>query len=277
MEFMDLTSVLLMAGISVAAGVLGGILAGLLGVGGGIVIVPALYIALTQIADVGAGLAMQVAVATSLLTIVFTSLSSSWGHYKRGVIDIELLKLWAPAILTGVILGSLLGSYVSGFVLIAIFAIVAAVVSIDMIARKTQEDAKPRNFSKPVWSVLGVFAGTVSSMMGIGGGTVCVPILNFLGYDIRRAVGSSAAIGFIIGFPSAIVYAISGLGQEGLPPFSLGYVNLLAAGIIIPMSTSFARVGVNIAHSIPRNLLRIVFGMFLAVTSVSMFADLLGI
>ncbi|KZL05401.1 Sulfite exporter TauE/SafE [Pseudovibrio axinellae] len=276
MEYFDLTGVLTMASISVAAGVLGGILAGLLGVGGGIVIVPALYIALTQVAGIGAGLAMQIAVATSLLTIVFTSLSSSWGHYKRGVIDIELLKLWAPAILIGVILGSLLGSYVSGYVLIAIFAIVAAVVSIEMIARKAKETNEPRNFAKPVWAALGVFAGTVSAMMGIGGGTVCVPILNFLGYDIRRAVGSSAAIGFIIGFPSAIIYALSGLGQEGLPPFSLGYVNLLAAGIIIPMSTSFARVGVKIAHSIPRNRLRNVFGIFLAVTSVRMLADLLG-
>ncbi len=276
MEFMDLTSIGTMAAISIAAGVFGGILAGLLGVGGGIVIVPALYIALTQIALINADLAMQIAVATSLLTIVFTSLSSGMGHYKRGAIDFELLKLWAPSIILGVIIGSLLGSIVSGYILIGIFACVAAIVAGDMIFRKAPAKVEPRGFSRPVWAGLGVLAGTISSMMGIGGGTVCVPLLSFLGYDIRKAVGTSAAIGFVIGLPSAVIYGFSGQTQEGLPPFSLGYINLLAAAIIIPLSTSFARLGVRIAHSIPRETLRLVFGMFLAITSLRMFADLIG-
>ena len=276
MEYMDLTSIFTMVAISIAAGVLGGILAGLLGVGGGIVIVPALYLALTQIARMNADLAMQIAVATSLLTIVFTSLSSGLGHHKRGAIDFALLKLWAPSIIVGVIVGALLGSIVSGYILIGIFSCVAALVAILMIFRQTSSEVRLRSFSKPIWAGLGVSAGTISSMMGIGGGTVCVPLLNFLGYDIRRAVGTSAAIGFVIGLPSAAVYAISGLGQEGLPPFSLGYINLLAAAIIIPLSTSFARVGVKIAHSIPRGTLRLVFGVFLAITSIRMFADLVG-
>ncbi len=276
MEFMDLTSIGTMAAISIAAGVFGGILAGLLGVGGGIVIVPALYIALTQIALINADLAMQIAVATSLLTIVFTSLSSGMGHYKRGAIDFELLKLWAPSIILGVIIGSLLGSIVSGYILIGIFACVAAIVAGDMIFRKAPAKVEPRGFSRPVWAGLGVLAGTISSMMGIGGGTVCVPLLSFLGYDIRKAVGTSAAIGFVIGLPSAVIYGFSGQAQEGLPPFSLGYINLLAAAIIIPLSTSFARLGVRIAHSIPRETLRLVFGMFLAITSLRMFADLIG-
>ncbi|KZL09035.1 sulfite exporter TauE/SafE family protein [Pseudovibrio sp. Ad26] len=276
MEYWGLTSIATMVTISIAADVLGGILAGLLGVGGGIVIVPALYITLTQIAQVNANLAMQVAVATSLLTIVFTSLSSGIGHHKRGAIDFTLLKLWTPSIIVGVVGGALLGSIVSGYILIGIFSCVAALVAIDMIFRKTSSEVRQRSFSKPTWTSLGVLAGTISSMMGIGGGTVCVPLLNFLGYDIRRAVGTSAAIGFVISLPSAAVYAISGLGQEGLPPFSLGYINLLAAAIIIPLSTSFARIGVKIAHSIPRGTLRLVFGMFLAITSMRMFTDLVG-
>ena len=111
-------------------------------------------------------------------------------------------------------------------------------------------------------------------MMGIGGGTIGVPLLNFLGYDIRRAVGTSAAIGFIIGLPGAIVYAISGLGVEGLPPFSVGYVNLAAAAIIIPLTSSFAHVGVRLAHSIPRRALRFAFGIFLMITSLRMLYDL---
>lgn len=220
---------------------------------------------------------MQVAVGTSLATIVFTSLSSGYGHYRRGAIDMDLLRLWAPSLLVGVIAGALLGGYVSGYILIAVFAIVAALVAIDMIFRRTKEGPEPKSFSKGVWAGLGTITGALSAMMGIGGGTIGVPLLNFLGYDIRRAVGTSAAIGFVIGLPGAIVYALAGLGVEGLPPFSVGYVNLIAAAVIIPLSTSFAHVGVRLAHSIPRRTLRLAFGVFLLLTSLRMFTDLYAI
>ncbi len=261
--------------IAAGSGVVGGVLAGLLGVGGGIVIVPSLYLALS-LSGMAPALTMQVAVGTSLATIVFTSMSSGYGHYKRGAIDMGLLKLWAPSLLVGVVVGGVLGGVVSGKVLIAVFAVVALMVALDMIFRRTTNNDTPRSFAKPVWGGLGVIAGAISAMMGIGGGTVCVPLLNFLGYDIRKAVGTSAAIGFLIGVPGALIYAATGLGAEGLPPFSLGYVNLLCAAVIIPLSTSFARVGVKIAHTIPRRALRLCFGLFLSITSARMFWDLLA-
>ncbi|MCA8880635.1 MAG: sulfite exporter TauE/SafE family protein [Rhodobacteraceae bacterium] len=270
----DTATLLTLIGVAVAAGVVGGILAGLLGVGGGIVIVPALYFALTRAGFSGAH-TMQVAVGTSLATIVFTSLSSGLGHYRRGAIDMALLRLWAPSILAGVLIGSTLAGHVPSAVLVAVFATVAALVALDMVFRKPLESPEPKGFSRPVWAGLGTLAGGISAMMGIGGGTVCVPLLNFLGYDIRRAVGTSAAIGFIIGLPGALVYAATGFGTDGLPPFSLGFVNLLAAVIIIPLTTSFAVVGVRLAHTIPRRALRLAFGLFLALTSIRMFLDLL--
>ena len=259
--------------IAVTAGVAGGVLAGLLGVGGGIVIVPALYFAFS-FTDMDPGRIMQLSVGTSLATIVFTSISSSLGHYKRGAIDLDLLKLWAPSILIGVLGGSLAGGLVSGYVLIAVFAVVAGLVALDMVFRNGQPSDTPRSFSKPVWAGFGVFAGAISAMMGIGGGTVCVPLLNFLGYDIRRAVGTSSAIGFLIGLPGAIVYMMTGFGVDGLAPFSVGYVNLVAAAIIIPLTVIFARVGVAIAHKIERRALRLCFGLFLALTSARMLRDL---
>ncbi|EDQ03190.1 hypothetical protein DSM14862_03877 (plasmid) [Sulfitobacter indolifex] len=273
MNALDFGQLLPLLAIAVTAGIFGGILAGLLGVGGGIVIVPALYLALST-AGMDPAITMQVAVGTSLATIVFTSLSSGYGHFKRGAIDMDLLKLWAPSLLVGVVIGALLGGYVSGLILVAVFATVAALVAIDMIFRKTKDDPTPRGFAKPIWAVLGVITGGLSAMMGIGGGTIGVPLLNFLGYDIRRAVGTSAAIGFIIGLPGAVVYALTGLGAEGLPPFSLGYVNLAAAAIIIPLTSSFAHVGVKLAHSIPRRALRFAFGIFLMITSLRMLFDL---
>ncbi len=270
---LDLNSLLPLLAIAIGAGIAGGVLAGLLGVGGGIVIVPALYLALST-AGMDPASTMQVAVGTSLATIVFTSLSSGYGHFRRGAIDMALLRLWAPSLLVGVIIGALLGGFVSGLILVAVFAVVAALVAIDMIFRKTSDAPAVRSFSKPVWAALGTLTGALSAMMGIGGGTIGVPLLNFLGYDIRRAVGTSAAIGFIIGLPGAAVYAITGLGAVGLPPFSLGYVNLAAAAIIIPLTSSFAHVGVKLAHSIPRRALRFAFGIFLMITSLRMFLDL---
>ncbi|GFE62949.1 sulfite exporter TauE/SafE family protein [Litoreibacter roseus] len=275
MTSFDPSTIALLVAIAAGAGVFGGILAGLLGVGGGIVIVPALYFALS-LTGIDPALTIQIAVGTSLATIVFTSLSSSWGHYKKGALDMTLLKKWAPSILIGVVIGGLLGGVVSGYILVAVFAVVAGVVALDMIFRKPRTDPEPKTFSNMIWAALGVFAGGVSAMMGIGGGTVCVPVLSFLGYDIRKAVGTSAAIGFLIGVPGALIYAATGFGQAGLPPFSIGYVNLVAAAIIIPLSTTFARVGVRIAHAIPQRALKLSFGVFLLLTSARMFSDLLG-
>lgn len=271
---MDATQIAIFAGVAVAAGIAGGILAGLLGVGGGIVIVPALYFALSM-TDMAPGLVMQVAVGTSLASIIFTSASSSWGHWKKGAIDVELLKLWAPSILVGTVIGAVIGGLVSGHVLIGVFALVAFVVALDMIFRKPGSSETPRSFSRPVWILSGTGAGAISAMMGIGGGTVCVPTLNFLGYDIRRAVGTSAAIGFFIGVPGAITYALTGWGQENLPPFSIGYVNLLLLVFLVPLTTTFARVGVALAHSIAQRRLRLLFGIFLIATAANMVRDLI--
>lgn len=273
MDALTTGAIMELVAVAIGAGILGGILAGLLGVGGGIIIVPALYFALTLL-GMDPDVTMKVAVGTSLTTIIFTSVSSGWGHYKRGAIDFALLRLWAPSILLGVVIGSLLGGYMSGNVLVAVFATVALIVAADMVFRKGATNLEPKGFSKPVWAGLGTLAGTLSAMMGIGGGTVCVPMLNFLGYDIRRAVGTSAAIGFIIGLPGAVIYMATGFGQPGLPPFSLGYVNLLAAAALIPLTTTFSQVGVRLAHTIPRRALRLAFGGFLLITSVRMFIDL---
>lgn len=268
------THLIELTALAAFSGVVGGIIAGLLGVGGGIVIVPILYFALT-LTGMNPARTMQVAVGTSLATIVFTSLSSGLAHYRRGAMDIALIRRWVPWILLGVVIGSLIGGYVSGWVLVAVFATIALLVALDMILRKPTGDVEPRRFSTPVWTVLGVFTGGISAMMGIGGGTVGVPILNFLGYDIRKAVGTSSAIGLLIGLPGAVIYAVTGLGQQGLPPLSLGYVNLYLAAIIIPLSTWMAVYGVRLAHSIDRRRLRMAFGIFLLLTSLRMWVDLL--
>lgn len=260
--------------VSMGAGVAGGILAGLLGVGGGIVIVPALYIALGS-TGMDPTLTIKVAVGTSLATIIFTALSSARAHNKRGAIDWKILRYWAPSIMVGVVIGGFLGGYADGQLMILVFVVTAFLVALDMIFRKANDAPEPRSFPGYIWMLMGTIAGAISAMMGIGGGTVCVPIFNFLGYDIRKAVGTAAAIGFVIAVPGAIVYAITGFGVAGRPPFSFGYINLLAAAAIIPLTTIFAPLGARLAHTIPRRVLRLAFGAFLMLTAMRMVMDLI--
>jgi hypothetical protein len=213
-------------------------------------------------------------VATSLATIVFTASSSSRAHYLRGAVDVALLRRWAPWVVLGVDAGSLLGAVVDGRAMVAVFAVVATLVALNMLLGRGNPAPEPRKAPPAAWAATGVFAGGVSALMGIGGGTVCVPVLSYLGYDIRRAVGTSAALGLIIGLPATLVYIVTGLGAEGLPPFSLGYVNLVALAVITPFTTVFARLGARLAHAIPMRALRACFGVFLALTAARMFVDL---
>lgn len=252
-----------------ATGVAAGFIAGLLGVGGGIVIVPVLFFVLGAL-GVDEEVRMHVAVGTSLSTIVFTSFASFRAHSRRGAVDFALLRSWAPGIVTGVIIGSLLASILSGELLTGFFGTVALVVAAYMA------------FSRPDWQVfaglptgilkhtVAAVIGTVSALMGIGGGTLSVPTLTLCGYPIHRAVGTASAIGFAIGVPGTIGFIVAGWGREGLPPFSLGYVSLIGLALILPTSMLLAPSGARAAHALPVRGLRIAFAIFLALTSARM-------
>ncbi|MFV0334932.1 MAG: sulfite exporter TauE/SafE family protein [Tropicimonas sp.] len=255
------------------AGVVGGFVAGLLGVGGGIVIVPVLYFVLGGV-GVPDAVRMKVAVATSLATIIFTSLSSARSHYKRGAIDFSLLKSWGLPIFIGVVCGTTIGGQVDGLVLTTIFAVVALLVALNMIVRANNSALTDDFPNIGVKSVAGVFVGLISAMMGIGGGTLSVPILTAFGFDIRKAVGTAAAIGFIIAIPGTVGYALAGWGEAELPTGSLGYVNLIALIALIPLTMLIAPLGAKVAHVIPRRMLSYAFAAFLGVTALRMFIDI---
>ena len=257
----------------VGAGVTGGLLAGLLGVGGGIVIVPVLYHILASF-GVDEGLRMKIAVATSLATIIATSAISIRSHRKRDAIDVPLLKSWGVPIFIGVVIGTIFGGYADGRILAAVFATVAMAVALQMAFKKDGAKVRDGFPNRVVKAVSGFVVGSISALMGIGGGTLSVPILTAYGFDIRRAVGTAAAIGFIIAIPGTIGYALSGLGEEDLPPFSIGYLNVAAALALVPLTMAFAPLGARLAHSIPRRALQLCFAFFLAITAIRMFYDL---
>jgi uncharacterized protein len=251
-------------------GAAAGILAGLLGVGGGIVIVPVLFL-LFPFLDIAESVRMHLAVGTSLATIIPTAIMSARAHYKKGGVDVDLLKTWGPAIFVGVLVGGYLGGGAKGSVLTLIFAIVAILVSINMVFRKEGSHVSETLPKGILRGLLGFIIGGFSVVMGIGGGTLSVPILTSFNYPIRRAVGTASAIGFIIAVPGTISFILSGLGHVDLPPGSFGFLNILGFCSIVPATMITAPIGAKIAHTINPAMLRKAFAFFLFLTSMRMF------
>jgi uncharacterized membrane protein YfcA len=272
---MDIGFLAVFAGGLLATGALAGVLAGLLGVGGGIVIVPVLYQGLTWL-GIDADVRMHVTVGTSLMTIVATSLASARAHRRRGSLDVELLKTLAGGVLVGASAGALVGTRATGETLTAVFAVVALLVALNMALRPGNAQVAPElPCGWPRWSV-GTVIGGFSVVMGIGGGTLSVPLLTAFAVPIRSAVGTASAIGFLIAVPGTIGFALSGLGRPELPPLSLGYVNLIGFALITPMSVACAPLGARLAHRLPANGVRLAFAAFLLATAARMARDLLG-
>ena len=250
-------------------------MAGLLGVGGGIVIVPVLYTTLGFL-GVDPDIQMHVAVGTSLATIIPTSISSSRAHHKRGAVDIDLIKSWAIAIVIGAIGGIAVAGQVKSPTLTLVFAVIALIVAANMLLNskgKSIWSSLPSGImSQPIAAGIGGF----SVLMGIGGGTLSVPILTLFNYPIHRAVGTAALFGLLISLPGTIGFIYNGFGNPSLPPASFGYVNLLGLALISPVTMLFAPLGAKIAHSICKTALRIAFGIFLLLTSIRMFYGLVN-
>ncbi len=250
-----------------ATGIVAGLMAGLLGVGGGIVIVPVLDVALgTQ--GVDPAIRMHIAVATSLATIILTSVSSARAHHQRGSVDFGLARSWGGYILVGAVLGAWLASRLHSNVLALVFGAVAVLLGLRMLllGGRNPEPAGETPRGAGIRLIpLGI--GGLSSMMGIGGGTFSVPMLSLLGHGIHRAVGTSALFGLLISVPGAIAFVATGWGDPRLPPGSLGFVNLLGLVCIAPATILGAPYGARLAHRLNARQLNLAFGIFLLVVS----------
>ena len=254
-------------------GAVAGLLAGLLGVGGGIVIVPVLF-HLFGLLNLPIETAMHMAIGTSLATIVPTSIFSMRAHFKKGTVDVDLLKVWAVWALIGAMIGTAIAGQFKGWVLTAIFAVIASLVALNMVSRDGLKVADHLPGARSANAVLSFFIGGFSVTMGIGGGTLTVPVLSAFNYPIHRAVGTAAALGLPIAIPGVIGFAIAGWGIEERPPFSIGYVNIIGFLLIFPMSSLMAPYGARLAHVLNRVWLRRAFALFLGVTAVRMFLQL---
>lgn len=251
------------------AGAAGGLLAGLLGVGGGIIIVPVLDLALT-LAGVDPAAAMHVAVATSMATIVPTSISSSRSHAKRGAVDGDVIRRWSLPIVVGSLVGALLASSVDARVLSGVFGIVALFAALKMLLPLDHVVLRPSLPGGPGGAALPASIGAVSAMMGIGGGTLSVPAMTLCGEPVHKAVGTAALLGLWISVPATLGYLLASTDGEVLPPWSIGYVSLPGFAIIAPVSWLVAPVGAQLAHTLDRRRLSMAFGAFLLLVAARM-------
>lgn len=250
-----------------ATGLVAGVLAGLFGIGGGIVIVPVLETAL-GFAGVDPAIRMHVAVGTSLATIIPTSISSARAHHQRQSVDVEIVKRWAIFVLIGALLGAWIASMVHSRVLAMVFASLAFMVAIKMLffpqSRNLTEEV-PRG---PLVTVIPTAIGCLSSMMGIGGGTFSVMTLTLFNEPIHRAVGTAALFGLVISVPGMLGFVIAGWGDPRIPAASLGYVSLIGFACIAPTTVLAAPLGAKLAHAFSAKRLNMLFGAFLIVASL---------
>jgi len=265
----DSASLMGIAAALLAAGAGAGLLAGLLGVGGGIVMVPALY-AVSPLVGVADSVQMHMAVATSLAAMIPTSVVSIRSHNKKRAVDWRLLRLWTPSIVVGVLIGAYLGGRASGTELKIFFGVAVLLVSMNMAVRGEGKVFRRSFPDGVVRIVMGLMVGIFSVIMGIGGATFSVPMMTACDIPIRRAVGTASAIGFCVAVPGAVGFVLSGLGNPDLPRFALGYVNIPGVAAMIPATTALAPVGAKIAHSINPGHLRLAFSGFLFMTGARM-------
>lgn len=245
-----------------AAGVLAGLMAGLLGVGGGIVMVPAMAVAF-EVIGLDPNVYHHVAVGTSLAVIIATGIASARAHHSRGAVMVDVLKMWGPFIVAAALIGGLMARMFSGDVLRIIFGVVALFVALNIILPVQRNLMARLGGSVLTNRISAAFIGYISALMGIGGGSLSVPTLVAFGNSMHKAVGTSAALGVLLAIPATIGFVVSGWDVVGRPPLSLGYVNSPAMLVIGVMAASIAPFGAALAHRLEQNQLRIAFGLFL--------------
>ena len=272
----DMIELLPFIAFLLAIGAFAGVLAGLLGVGGGIVLVPAFFYVFSALGYDSPQL-MQVCLATSLATIIVTSLRSVHSHNKKGAVDWDILRGWAVGIAIGAIVGVTIAAALRSQQLQMVFGVLASVIGLYMMFGKSHwrlGDAMPRGIKAFIISPI---IGFLSVLMGIGGGSFGVPTMSLFNVPIHRAVATAAGFGVIIAVPSVIGFLILDLPTGVAPPFTIGAVNLPAFFIVIAMTLITAPFGATLAHKINAPRLKKIFGAFLMLVALNMLRKALGL
>ena len=274
LNYGEIINLLAVLGISAAVA---GFMAGLLGVGGGIIMVPALYYAFTVL-DFELATRMHLAVGTSLAIIIPTSIISTKTHMEYDAVDFKMVKSFGIFILLGVIAGTFLAVNLKTPTLVLFFSIFAFMVGLFFIFLREKLVENPKTISNIVKNISGIVIGFISVPLGIGGGSLMVPFMRTFGYDIRKSIGTAAAVGFLISLSGTITMIMGGKIIDNInTPFSVGYINLLGFAVFVPVTMVMARLGAKAVYKINKKLLSKIFGTFLLIVSVRSFIEYLNI
>jgi uncharacterized membrane protein YfcA len=271
-EMIDLVSMLVLL---LVIGAFAGVVAGLLGVGGGIILVPAFFFAFGSLGYDTPEL-IQICLATSLATIIVTSIRSVLAHNKKGAVDWQILRAWAPGIAIGAAWGVIAASGLRGEILMGIFGVLGVCVGLYFGFARSEwrlGDEMPKGLARALTSPI---LGFLSVLMGIGGGSFGVPLMSLYGVPIHRAVATAAGFGVIIAVPSVIGFLFIGGDGPGRPPFTIGQVNLVAFGIVVAMTLITAPWGVKLAHAMDPKPLKRAFAIFIMVMALNMLRKAFG-
>ena len=271
----DMSLLILMLVMLAVIGAFAGVLAGLFGVGGGIILVPAFFYAFKTLGYDGPQL-MQICLATSLATIIVTSLRSVHSHNKKGAVDWDILRTWAPGIAVGAILGVMVASSLRSVTLQAIFGVLGLIVGLYMGLGRAHwrlGDAMPKGIKRIILSPI---LGFLSVLMGIGGGSFGVPTMSLFNVPIHRAVATAAGFGVLIAVPSVLGFLLLPIEAAHRPPLTIGAVNLVAFVVVIAMTLITAPIGVKLAHSMDPKPLKRIFAVFLTIVALNMLRKALG-
>ena len=254
-----------------------GFMAGLLGVGGGIVMVPELYYAFTVL-DFDIVTRMHLSVGTSLAIIIPTSIISTMTHKEYDAVDFKMVRSFGVFILAGVIGGTFLAVNLKTPSLVLFFSIFALMVGLFFIFLREKLVDNPKKISAIIKNISGVIIGFISVPLGIGGGSLMVPFMRTFGDDIRKSIGTAAAVGFLIAVTGTITMITGGKIIDNVnTPYSVGYINLLGFAVFVPVTMVMARIGAKVVHKIDKKLLSKIFGIFLILVSIRSFIEYLSI
>ena len=277
MDFINTSELINLLVVLGAAAAVAGFMAGLLGVGGGIIMVPALYYAFTVL-DFDIVTRMHLSVGTSLAIIIPTSIISTKTHMEYDAVDFKMVKSFGIFILFGVVGGTFLAVNLKTPALVLFFSIFAFIVGLFFIFVREKLMENPKKISNFVKNISGIIIGFISVPLGIGGGSLMVPFMRTFGYDIRKSIGTAAAVGFLIAVSGSITMITGGKIIDNVStPFSLGYVNLLGFIVFVPVTMIMARIGAKAVYKIDKKLLSKIFGTFLIIVAVRSFIEYLSI
>ena len=249
-----------------------GFVAGLFGIGGGLITVPFLYYIFNSL-GIDQQYLMHLAVGTSFAIIIPTSIVSVLTHHKFKAVDFDIVKSYGIYVIFGVIIGTLFAASLKTKSLVLFFSIIIFLLGIYLLLLKEKEKNVIIKIRLHLKIILGFIVGFISAPMGIGGAIMNVPILKFFGYSINKAIGSAAAIGFLIALFGAFGFLITGSYLKTNLPLSLGFLNIPAFLIFIPITTFMARIGARTVHKIDKNKITRIFGLFLLVIAIKFLSE----